>query len=176
MTKRQVRSRTFTSPCNSILCMLMCFVYRQCWTWRKGVIHRYHMSTLSLSLLDEHDLPLYSGFFPFSYFFFVGGKGWCFIVIDVIQRIIESSLVRRLYNDITFNHSLIPILHSFKSKKLTRFYDIVNILSCIYYIIYNISLYRISDMIALTNIIVTNMTKCKERKRKENRKKRNKIV
>ena len=64
---RQVRSRTFPSPCNSILCMLMCFVYRQCWTRlaERGVIHCYHVSTLLL--LDEHSLPLYSGFFPFSF-------------------------------------------------------------------------------------------------------------
>ena len=61
---RQVRNRTSSSPCNSILCMLMCFVYRQCWTWRK---RGYSLLSCVYSPFARRTrLTLVFRFFPFS--------------------------------------------------------------------------------------------------------------
>jgi hypothetical protein len=40
----------------------------------RGYSSLSYVYSLSLFLLDEHDLPLYSGFFPFSYFFLLVGR------------------------------------------------------------------------------------------------------
>jgi hypothetical protein len=71
---------------------------------------------------------------------------------------------------------MISYLYSFKKKKKPEFNDIVNILSSICYIVHNISRYRITDIVAFMNILVTNMYMFERRKRNEKKRKKNQIV
>jgi len=88
------------------------------------VIHRYHVSTLPF-LLDEHDLPLYSSFFSILLFFFVGKKGWCFIVIIVIQRIIKSYFNKTLVQWHIFQS--FTYMNFWRKKKVTIKFHFVEI-------------------------------------------------